>query len=86
MTNPKLSVHKYAQDGESITKWGYEDAGNGRSLLQVQMCIDFVKGINILDERNSSISKSSSENTFPRPRLRITDHIDGRISALDFKT
>ena len=85
MTNPKLSVHKFLQDGEFITEWKHENTGYGGSLLPIQICIDFVKRIYVLDQRNSSIPEFSRKNTFIRPRLATEAHSHGRISALDFK-
>ena len=85
MTNPKLSVHKFVQDGEFVTEWKHENTGNGGSLLPIQICIDFVKRTYVLDQRNSSIPEFSRKNTFIRPRLATEAHSHGRISALDFK-
>lgn len=85
MTNPKLSVHKFVQDGEFVTEWKHENTGYGGSLLPIQICIDFVKRIYVLDQRNSSIPEFSRKNTFIRPRLATEAHSHGRISALDFK-
>jgi hypothetical protein len=79
MTNPKLSVHKFLQDGEFITEWKHENTGYGGSLLPIQICIDFVKRIYVLDQRNSSIPEFSRKNTFIRPRLATEAHSHGRL-------